>query len=121
MKQKISIWITLIAIAPALAFGAQTARAYGKSGTASNTNAVITVPFNPTSVVICDDEAAGGTSLYADITDGVAVAADDSTNVIIKGGECLSIKLDDKSVLNTFAVGLITSSSTAAYRLMAFR
>jgi len=97
------------------------ARAYRKSGTATTTNATVVFSFNPRTFTACNDETAGGSSLYIDPTDGVAATTDDSTNLIIKAAECHTFQLDDPSVLNEFEVGVITSAGTAAYRLQAIR
>lgn len=108
----------LILLSAALPSFASTARAYGKSGTATTTNTAVTVTFNPVSLTVCND---GAVNLYVDFTDGVAVAADNSTNLIVGASECHSWVFQDKNVNNEFIVGLITGSSTAAYRLNAIR
>lgn len=109
--------ILLVCGSPLFAF----ARAYGKSGTATTTNATITFSFNPISVTACNDNTAGNPALYIDITDGIATTADGSTNLIILAAECHTFTLEDKNVSNVFTVGVITASGTAAYRLHGVR
>lgn len=88
-----------------------------KAGTASNVNATVTFTFNPRTFTVCNDEASGGTALWIDFTDGVAVASDDSTNIRILAAECHSWTFDSNNVLDSFTVGVITAAATAAYRM----
>lgn len=97
--------------------GVASPRVYGKSGTATTTNATITVPFNPGAVCVLDDSSS--IDLYINFT-GVATTADGVGNFIVKnsdGAHCYS--LNPKNVSETFTIGIITSSSTAAYRIEA--
>lgn len=98
-------------------------RAYSKSGTATTTNAVITISFSsvnfkPFKMDVCNDGSS--IDLYIDFTDGIAVAADDSTNFLIKPNECEEIQFDDRLVAETVQVGVITGSSTTSYRINAW-
>ncbi len=97
----------------------QTPRAYGNWGALSGSNLQVTVPFNPLSVVICNDDTS--IVIYADITDGVATTSANSTNIRINAEECHSIPLHDQSAYNTFIVGIIAASGTPQYRLEATR
>lgn len=90
-------------------------KAYGKSGTATTTNAVITFPFNPSS--ICVSNTGTTNNLYFDYTDGIAVAADDSTNHLVPPGATLCLAWNDPNVVNEFLVGVITSASTTTYNI----
>jgi hypothetical protein len=99
-------------------------KSYQKSGTATTASAVITgnLTFNPSSFCIYNDSTT--VDLWVDITDGVAVAADDSTNVKIPAtsvGSSLCIDSLDTSISEIPSIAVITSSSTAAYRFVAFR
>lgn len=121
MKQKTLLVVLLLSliILPLTSFAAP--RAYFKTGTASSTNATVTFTFNPASFCVANDETAGGTALWFDITDGIAVAADNSTNIKVLAGETVCASLLDKNVTNAFTVGVITASSTASYRIFGIR
>lgn len=90
-------------------------RAWGKSGTATTTNATLTAPFNPSS--ICVSNTGTTNNLYFDYTDGVAVAADDSTNHLVPPGVTICLGWNDPNVVNDFTVGVITSASTTTYNI----
>lgn len=121
MKKNIQITalFLILALFPFLSYAAP--RAYFKTGTASSTNATVTFTFNPASFCVANDETAGGTALWFDITDGIAVAADNSTNIKVLAGETVCASLLDKNVTNAFTVGVITASSTASYRIFGIR
>jgi hypothetical protein len=94
-------------------------RGWGKSGTATTTNATLTAPFAPTDMCISND---GTADLIFDFTDGVATTADNSTNMTIKQGESFCQEFSEqKAVYSTFTIGVITASGTAAYRIQAWR
>lgn len=95
-------------------------RSYGKSGTATTTNATVTLPFHPVLVCVANDSTS--IAIKIDYRDGIATLADESTNQTINAGEtyCWTF-VPNISPSNTFAIGLITASSTAAYRINASR
>ena len=95
-------------------------RAYGKKGSATTTNATVTLPFHPIMICIRNDDATNG--LYVDWSDGVATAADESTNLYFAPGEanCYSFN-PNKAPFETFAVGVLASAATAAYHINASR
>lgn len=119
INRKLNLGLLICLLVAPLTFGF--ARAYGKSGTATTTNATVTFTFNPVSLTACNDNTAGNPALYIDFTDGVATTADGSTNLIILAAECHTFTFEDKNVLNEFTVGVITASGTAAYRLHGVR
>lgn len=113
MKLRVFIFLFLILANHAYAQAAGP-RTYGKKGTATTTNATITVPFHPVMICLRNDDATNG--LYVDWTDGVAVAADALTNIYLAPGEgnCYTFR-NTVSPNRTFEVGVITASATAAY------
>lgn len=121
MKQITLVTILLLALilSPVISFAAP--RAYYNSGTATTSNATVTFTFNPASFCIANDEASGGTALWFDVTDGVAAATANGTNIKVLAGETFCLSFLDPNVTNTFTVGVITASSTAAYRMFGIR
>lgn len=87
--------------------------------TASTSNLQLTVPFNPTGVAVCNDSAT--IKIFVDLTDGVAAATNNSTNISIAPLECHTWKFAAKNASNTFLIGIITGSSTANIRAEAIR
>lgn len=83
------------------------------------TNDQVTVPFGPTSVAICNFSTS--ITLWVDMSDGVAVAESNSTNIAIAKETCMSFPIGERNVLNTLVIGLITASSTAEYSVSAMR
>jgi hypothetical protein len=90
-------------------------RPWGKSGTATTTNATLTAPNNLSS--ICVTNTGTTNNLFIDYSDGVATTADDSTNHLISPGATLCLGWDDKNVTNDFTIGVITSASTTTYNI----
>lgn len=95
-------------------------RTFGKKGTATTTNATITLPFHPIMICIRNDDATNG--LYIDWTDGVATAVDESSNLYLAPGEgnCYTF-VSNKSPFETFNVGVLSAAATAAYHINASR
>lgn len=118
---KRSIIGCLILLASAFPVYASTARAWGKVGTATTTNATLTCTFNPKTLAVCNTETAGGTAFFIDFTDGIATTDDNSTNIKILANTCHTWTFSDPNVLNEFTIGVITASSTAAYTMEAVR
>lgn len=115
MKRMKKVVGLFLALALAISAEASVRRSYGKSGTASNVNATVTYTFNPLNFWVCNLSTT--VDFYVDYTDGVAVAADNSTNLIVSAGTCISESWQDNSVTQTFTVGIITAASTAAYNM----
>lgn len=116
MRKILNATLILI-ILPILAFAVP--RAWGKVGTATNSNATLTCPFNPHTLTVCNNEASGGTAFFIDFTDGVAATTDNSTNIKIDAATCQSWTFLDQNISNTFTIGIITAASTAAYNINA--
>ncbi len=95
-------------------------QSYGKKGTATTTNATVSLPFHPIMFCIRNDDATNG--LYFDWFDGVATTADASSNLYLAPGEgqCYTF-LSSIGNNNTFDVGVITAAATAAYHFNATR
>lgn len=111
------LWVFLILLNVTNIFAAP--RAYGRFGTLTVANLTVTVPFNPTTLCVNNDDAA--ILIYVDFTDGVAAIVSDSTNIQINGTERKCWTFADKNVNNVFTVGLIAASGTPAYHLDAVR
>jgi hypothetical protein len=98
-------------------------RTWGKSGTATNTNAQLSVKdsagttFSPTAM--CFTNSSTTIDFFIDYTDGVATTTDDSSNVKILAGTTTCFSFQQKNVIGPFLIGIITASSTAAYNAFA--
>lgn len=98
-------------------------RSWGKWGTATTSNAVLTVggsssPFGPANVCVYNSGATN--PLYFDWTDGIATIDDDSTNIRVDAGVAVCVDFHNENVSNVVEVGIITASSTTSYVVSAF-
>lgn len=106
--------LLLIFTLPVFAIGP---RSWSDIGTATVTNSQKTVggssPFGPSAICV---ENTGSNTLYFDWFDGVAVAADGSTNLQVGAGKSLCFSNLPKSTSSsTVIIGFITASSTTTY------
>lgn len=98
-------------------------RTWGKSGTATTTNAVLTVKdaagtsFGPAS--LCISNLSTTVDFFVDWTDGVAATTDDASNVKVIAGKTYCASFANPNVMNVMTIGIITASSTAAYNMFA--
>lgn len=115
--KKLILLVLLLAL-PVYAAGP---RSWGKTGTATTTNATLTVggatPFGPTS--LCIDNLDTTDDIYVDWSDGVATTTDNSTNIKIihATGKCFNFS--NPNVLNSFTIGILASANTPAYNIVA--
>jgi hypothetical protein len=121
MNKKIWLWIALLFIAlPVYSAGPRT---WGKSGTATDTNAILSVKdsagttFTPTSM--CFTNISTTTDYFIDYTDGVATTTDDSSNVKVIASTTTCFAFQQKNVVGPFTIGIITASGTAGYNAFA--
>lgn len=96
-------------------------RVWGKSGTATTTNATVTVGgtsiFYPAS--LCVENTGATNNLFIDWSDGVATATDNSTNILIGPGKSYCFNFDNPNVLNQMDIGLLAGAATTTYNLFA--
>lgn len=84
-------------------------RSYYTSGSASDVNAQITYPFNPSG--FCIKNTGATNEMFYDFSDGVAVAdTTDSANIQIGAGVEHCFNTNDPDVTRTFVIGVICSS-----------
>lgn len=99
-------------------------RAWGKSGTATTSNAQVTVgassstgTFYPAS--LCIDNEDSTNNLYVNWVTGVASTTDNADNIRIKANTSKCFNFNNPNVSNTMVIGLITNASTVAYNIVA--
>lgn len=92
-------------------------RIYGNRGTATTSNATLTVPFNPSSVCVFNDGAA---ELYFAFA-STATATDGGSNLVLKANESMCYNFNYDNVTNVFQVSVITAAATALYRVHAIQ
>ena len=94
-------------------------RMWGKRGTATTSNATLTVggstPFQPAFVCVWNDGAA---ELIFNFS-GTATTTDNVSNLTLKSTEAACYNFNYEGVVGTFQIGVITASSTALYRIHA--
>lgn len=92
-------------------------RSWGFWGTATTSNATITVggstTFGPANVCIYNSGATN--DLYIDWTDGTATTDNNSTNIRIAAGASYCADFEALGTQNVVQIGVITSSSTTTY------
>lgn len=95
-------------------------RAWGKSGTATTTNATVTVgaatPFYPASLCV---KNTGSQILYINWVTGVAAAVDDDTNLLIEPAAGYCFNFANPNVMNIMTIGLLSASATTTYNIIA--
>lgn len=93
---------------------------WGKKGTATTTNAVLTPAFYPTRLCIKNEDATNG--IYIDWSDGVATTADNSTNLYIQPGTLYCYEFNERSPSNReITIGIISVAATPAYHIHSYR
>jgi len=114
IKRLLAVFVILTAF---VSIGETAHRAWGKTGTATTTNATLTAPFNP--AAICVSNTGATNNLFFDYVDGVATTADDSNNILVTPGATICHGWSDPNVSNTFTIGLIASAATTTYAINA--
>lgn len=92
-------------------------RPWGKSGTATTTNATLTCPFNPSS--LCVSNTGGTNNLYFNYDTGVATTADNVGNHLVPPNATICLGWNDPNVTNEFLIGVITNAATTTYNINA--
>lgn len=91
-------------------------RVWGKSGTATDTNATLTVggtsSFGPTS--LCFENTGATNNIFIDWSDGIATTTDNSTNIKIPPSKGYCFNFENDNVMNIFTFGIITSAATTS-------
>lgn len=112
-----SILSAILFLSLAFSTNAAGPRSWNKSGTATTSNATLTVggstPFGPAAV--CVSNTGDTNSLYFDWTDGVATTTDNSTNQVVPPSMTICYSNLSKNVVNVMQIGVITASSTTTY------
>jgi hypothetical protein len=113
----LAFMLLLVASISAISVYAAGPRSWGKWGTATTSNATITVggstTFGPANV--CVYNSGDTNDLYMDWTDGVATTDDNSTNIRVCAGCSYCADFEALGTNNQVQIGLITSSSTTTY------
>ena len=113
--------ILLLILLPSIVLSAGP-RSWGKSGTATVANAVLTVgstsaSFYPSALCVANLDATD--DIFIDWTDGVAATTDNTTNQKITPGKTICFNFNNPDVLNLMEVGIIASANTPAYNINA--
>lgn len=121
MNKRLWLWTVLLFIA--INSYAAGPRTWGKSGTATNVNATLSVKdssgttFTPTAMCFTNTDTA--VDYFIDYTDGVATTTDDSSNIKVIHGTTSCFSFNQPNPTGPFTIGIITAASTAGYNAFA--